>query len=288
MRIGLIGYPVAHSASPRMQGAAFAVAGLDWRYELWNTPLDELPARMRRIRDDDQIGGANVTVPHKQNVMPYLDAVSPQARAIGAVNTIIKTRTRGTDWTLSGDNTDWVGFLNDLRWHGVEPQRLAPAAALVLGAGGSARGIAYALANCGLAVNVLNRDPARADQLVESLRPGFPGVPLRAYRLSAESVAAVSPATSLIVNCTSAGMSPHADTTPWPEGAAFPNGAVLYDLVYKPAVTLLMRQAEQASLRVIGGMGMLAEQGAVAFELWTGVAAQRVAGVMRAALQSPA
>ena len=271
-----------------MQDAAFAAAGLNWQYELWNTPLDELPARMRLIRTDDGIGGANVTVPHKQNVMPFLDAISPQANAIGAVNTIVKTQVGGSGWALNGDNTDWVGFLNDLRWHGVQPERLVPGAALVLGAGGSARGIVYALASAGLAVHVCNRDESRARRLVESLQPLFPDTALRACPLAADAVAANARQTALIVNCTSAGMSPHADTTPWPEGATFPAGATLYDLVYKPAETLLMRQAARAGLRVIGGFGMLAEQGAAAFERWTGIPAQQVAGVMRAALQSAA
>jgi shikimate dehydrogenase len=294
MRIGLIGYPVAHSASPRMQGAAFASAGLDWQYELWNTPLEELPARMQMIRDDDAIGGANVTIPHKQNVMPFLDEISPHARAIGAVNTIVKARdvsskVSGTSHLL-GDNTDWIGFLNDLRWHGVDlaASTSAPGQALVLGAGGSSRAIVYALANCGLPVTVLNRDASRAEQLVASLQPLFTNTPLRACALTAAVLSDVttlgSGADWLIVNCTSAGMSPNVDTSPWLEGVPFPDGAVLYDLVYKPARTQLMRHAQAAGLRVIGGIGMLAEQGAAAFERWTGIGARNVSDVMRAAL----
>ena len=291
MRIGLIGYPVGHSASPRMQGAAFAAAGLDWSYELWPTPLEELAARMAAIRADAGIGGANVTIPHKQNVMPFLDQISPQARAIGAVNTIIKTTK--TSWVfrdpgglvhLIGDNTDWIGFLNDLRWHGVEPERIQPKQALVLGAGGSARGIVYALAACGLRVNVANRDADRAAQLTAGLQPLFADVPLRAFALTREGLEAAGLDAGVIVNCTSAGMSPNIETTPWVQDVAFPAGAVAYDLVYRPAETLFMRQAKAAGLRVIGGIGMLAEQGAAAFERWTGQPAARVAGVMRQAL----
>lgn len=283
MRIGLIGYPVAHSASPRMQGAAFAAVGLDWQYELWNTPHEDVAARVRMIRDDPGIGGANVTIPHKQSVMPYLDEISPQAQAIGAVNTIIKVTPETSDVLprLYGDNTDWIGFLNDLRWHGVQPEAFDQA--LVLGAGGSARGIVYALASCGLRVHVVNRDPARARELVESLQPVFSDMPLRAY-VQAE-LAAASIRAQLIVNCTSAGMSPNAGTTPWLDGVPFPTGAVLYDLVYKPARTRLLQQAEEAGLRALGGIGMLAEQGATAFERWTGIPAQRVSDVMRHALQ---
>jgi shikimate dehydrogenase len=279
MRIGLIGYPVGHSASPRMQGAAFAAAGLDWQYELWPTPLEELAGRMASIREDDGIGGANVTIPHKQNVVPYLDAISPQAQAIGAVNTIVKAAGR-----LSGDNTDWIGFLNDLRWHGIDPTKLQPAQALVLGAGGSARAIVYALASCGLRVNVANRDAGRASHLVAGLQPLFPSTMLRVHPLTIAGLTAASAGARLIVNCTSAGMSPATGATPWDEQVSFPAGAAIYDLVYKPVETLFMRQAQAAGLRAIGGIGMLAEQGAAAFERWTGRPAAGVAGVMRAAL----
>ena len=283
MRIGLIGYPVSHSASPRMQGAAFAAVGLDWTYELWNTPLEELPARMQAIRDDPDLGGANVTIPHKQNVMPYVDEISAQARAIGAINTIFKTTSSG-GIHLHGDNTDWIGFLNDLRHYGVEPAQYA--SALVLGAGGSARAIVYALASTGLSVRVINRDAGRAEHLVAALQPAFPAQHLRSFALTPNGLLAASRGAGLIINCTSAGMSPNSDTTPWLEGVPFPQGATVYDLVYKPPITRLMQQAQVAGLRVFNGIGMLAEQGAMAFEHWTQTPAVRVAGVMREALNA--
>ncbi len=291
-RIGLIGFPVAHSASPRMQGAAFAAAGLDWQYELWHTPLEELAERVWRIRDDTGIAGANVTVPHKVNVMPFLDEISRHAEAIGAVNTIVKVaddRPR-----LIGENTDWVGFLNDLRWHGVAIESGAgpeERRALALGAGGSARGVVYALAHSGWSVTVVNRDAARAQRLVEDMRAVFPNACLSAQALDANGLSRAEQGARLIVNCTSAGMEPNADSTPWIKGIPFPRDAVLYDLVYKPRVTRLMRQAEAAGLRVIGGIGMLAEQGAAAFALWTAgltlpLSIAEVASVMRRALQT--
>jgi shikimate dehydrogenase len=287
MRVGLIGYPVAHSASPKMQGAAFAAVGLDWQYELWNTPLDDLRARVAQIRACEDIGGANVTIPHKQNVFPLMDEITPHARAIGAVNTIIKIKTSGAGQDpaglvrLLGDNTDWLGFLADLRYHGVQPETLGHA--LVLGAGGSARAIVYALASCGVQVCVLNRDPARAVQLVEALQAQFPSL-LRADALGPAALREQGQA-RLIVNCTSAGMSPNAESTPWPDEVAFPAGAILYDLVYKPRQTRLMHQAQAANLKVIGGIGMLTEQGAAAFERWTAIPAARVTEVMRMALE---
>jgi shikimate dehydrogenase len=262
-----------------MHNAAFASIGLsDWRYELWETPLDLLPERLREIRDTPEIAGANVTIPHKRNVIPYLNAVNEHARAIGAVNTIFKR-----ERYLLGDNTDWVGFLADLAFHQIE---ITPATrGLVLGAGGSARAIVYALVSKGAHVDVCNRTPARVTEMIAALAnsPYVHEVHDIVRAVDALTPKVIDDAT-LIVNCTSAGMWPNDDASPWSNDLPFSKGAVLYDLVYKPRVTKLMRQAEAAGLRVIGGIGMLAEQGAAAFEKWTGIPAQRVSPVMRAAL----
>lgn len=280
MIVGLIGYPVAHSKSPLMQNAAFVHAGLQgWHYELWDTPLDELPARMQTIREREDIAGCNVTIPHKQNVMQHLDSISDHAKAIGAVNTVVKStltqpfpKGRG----LLGDNTDWIGWLNDVQWNGVNMREVKHA--LVLGAGGSARAIVYALVQCSVEVMIVNRDAERAVKLAADFGAAGAGLnDIDSYVIQAQP--------QLIVNCTSAGMWPNDDTTPWPDGVPFPANAVLYDLVYKPRFTTLMKQAERAGARAIGGIGMLAEQGAVAFEKWTGVPAQQVSTIMRDALK---
>lgn len=293
MLVGLIGHPVAHSKSPQMQNAAFAAAGLDgWRYELWDTPGDDLPARIREVRERDEIAGCNVTIPHKQVVMPLLDLVSPHAQAIGAVNTVTRVRApadgardggprRGA--ALQGHNTDWSGFLADLAFHGVTVN--GDTRALVLGAGGSARAIVYALASQGAQVRVCNRTPERARELLD----GIANSPhMREIQDNCAVVATpddpLCSGVNLVVNCTSAGMWPNDEATPWPAALPFPAAATLYDLVYKPRITRLMRQAEAAGARAIGGIGMLAEQGAAAFELWTGVPAARVSGIMRDAL----
>lgn len=281
MIVGLIGHPVAHSKSPTMQNAAFAAANLhNWRYELWDTPLDELPRRIRQVVEDDGIAGCNVTIPHKQNVMPYVNAVNEHARAIGAVNTVFK---RGH--YLLGHNTDWTGFLADLRFHGVEIT--SDTKSLVLGAGGSARAIVYALVSEGAEVFVCNRTPARAEELLEGLSnsPYLREIQERCAAVPSPADPACAGAT-LVVNCASAGMWPNDGITPWPDGLPYPSSATLYDLVYKPRITRLMEQAEAAGARAIGGIGMLAEQGAAAFQLWTGVAAAEVSAIMRKALDS--
>lgn len=279
MKVGLIGFPVAHSMSGVMQNAAFKAVGLeDWKYELWNTPHMDLEARMKTVRESDDIAGCNVTIPHKQNVQPYLDEISPHAQAIGAVNTVYKR-----DGKLIGDNTDWLGFLADLGFYGVDLSHL-DGGALIMGAGGSARAVAYALIQSGMRVTIVNRSPDRATQLVSDMRKLFPDHLDGDGIYYGRSVLYLAAHRSLIVNCTSAGMWPRDNENPWPEDAPMPSEGVLYDLIYKPRVTKLMEQAQASGLQVIGGIGMLAEQGAAAFEKWTGVNSAEVSMVMREAL----
>ena len=271
---GLIGWPVSHSRSPAMHNAAFAAAGIDGVY----LRLPVRPAWVgEAVRGLPALGfrGANVTIPHKQAVIPFLDELSPAARAIGAVNTIVAHE----DGRLLGDNTDAPGFLADLAEHGVGVEELRQGGALVLGAGGSARAVAYALASAGVPVYVAARRPEQAQSLVAGLRPLFAGLPVACASLSA------LPDARLIVNCTPAGMTPHTDASPWPDGLAFRPGQIVYDLVYNPPDTRLMRQARGAGIPACNGLGMLLHQGALAWEQWTGRPAPIEA--MRRALQSP-
>ncbi|MCS7088233.1 MAG: shikimate dehydrogenase [Thermoflexales bacterium] len=272
MLVFLIGYPVAHSLSAVMHNAAFRALGLEgWHYTLLETPPEQLAAHLARLRDDE-VAGANVTIPHKQAVLSHLDALEAGARAIGAVNTIFKR-----DGALVGENTDWQGFLADLAHHGVVVG--TETRALVLGAGGSARAIVHALLQCGAQVRVWNRTPLRALALVADFaHPNLSQAP----RIDSEQAQWAT----LVVNCTAVGMWPHDAQTPWREDVPFPSHAVLYDLVYRPSVTRLMRQAQAAGARAIGGLGMLAEQGAAAFALWTGVEKERVVPILRQALQA--
>ena len=272
MRVGLFGFPVAHSASPRMHNAAFAALGLaGWQYELWETAPDQLVRRIAALRADPSIAGANVTVPHKIEVMAALDGVTERARAIGAVNTLYREGDR-----LLGDNTDSAGFIADLAAHGVTVD--AHTQALVLGAGGAARAVVHGLLTQGARVAIVNRAAGRAVTLAADFKT------LGDVRAVDDlSDAGDTPAT-LIVNATSAGMSPNEDGTPWPPGLPFPGGATVYDLVYKPATTRLMREAAAAGARIIGGIGMLAEQGAHAFARWTGKTAAEASVIMRRTL----
>ena len=282
--VGLIGWPVGHSVSPAMHNAAFAALGLDWRY----VPLPVDPARPGAVGDAVRgmralgLRGINVTVPHKQAVLPFLDRIAPAAQAMRAVNTIIVE----VDGSLTGDNTDAPGFIADLRAHGVEP---AGQRVLVLGAGGSARAIVYGLAQAGARqITIANRGVERARQLLADLRP-FLGAATGAVVALPDGLAAAADAT-LIVNCTSVGMTPHAGATPWPVELPLRPGQSVYDLVYNPADTLLLQQARAAGAHAIGGLGMLIWQGALAFAHWTGqpapVAAMRAAAEEQMRLRS--
>ncbi len=248
--VGLIGWPVEHSRSPEMQNAAFAALGLDWRYILLPTPAHQLGAVMARLRSGELLG-ANVTIPHKQAVMPFLDEIDPAAQAVGAVNTIVRRDDR-----LVGFNTDKVGFKRALLETGVEVKD-HPCA--LLGAGGSARAVLYVLRESGACVTMYARDVEKARALHADGRP-------------LGALSEIDPATKLIVNTTPVGLSPNVEASPWPDVAPFPTKALIFDLLSNPPRTRLMQQAEQAGLCAVNGWNMLVYQGAAAFEKWTGIA----------------
>jgi shikimate dehydrogenase len=250
-RVGVIGWPVSHSLSPAMHNAAFAALGLsDWSYELLPIPPDIVKLGLRELRDHG-FTGVNVTVPHKQAVIPFVKP-DERARAVGAVNTIDFRDNTAT-------NTDVVGFIDDLKAHSVE---LADANVLVLGAGGAARAAVYGLSQAGANIGIVNRTAQKAQQIIADL-----GVNARVMSFADTEDWYVD----LIVNCTSVGMWPHMDECPWPNEIPFPDAATVYDMVYRPEKTRLLEKAETHGGQAIGGLGMLVRQGAAAFEIWTGV-----------------
>ena len=278
LRLGILGYPLSHSASPAFQQAALDHLGLDARYEAWEVEPERLAERVRQLRGPDLLG-FSVTVPHKEAIMPLLDAVDDTARDIGAVNTVVCR-----DGRLVGANTDQEGFLTALREEGAYEPR--GASALLLGAGGAARAVAYALLAEGAArVAIANRSPERARVLAEELGARFPAR-VEALPLDAEALSPLLEAdvpVDLLVNCTSLGMAhgPDPDASPVPAGL-MPGSALVYDLVYNPQETPLLAAARRAGARTLGGLPMLVYQGAVAFRLWTGREAP-IAVMMRAA-----
>ncbi len=260
--VGVIGWPVAHSLSPEMHNAAFAYMGLNWRY----VPLPVHEADLEvAVRGLASLGfrGVNVTVPHKVNVIPLMYSVTDAVQIAGAVNTIRVDRDTGH---LEGLNTDMSGFLTDLAVNSVRVD--GNSRVVILGAGGAARSCAAGLMRSGAKVTLVNRTLDRAQQIVNFLRMSWPQAQLSAAWL--DSLPALAEEATIIVNTTPVGMWPEVNATPWPDKLPFPKGATLYDTVYRPLQTKLMKDAEAAGLRAIGGLGMLIYQGASAFEAWTG------------------
>lgn len=242
-----------------MHNAAFASLGLDWCY----LALPVEPGRLgEALRGLLALGfaGANVTVPHKREVMAHLDLVGEAARAIGAVNTVIVRE--GQLW---GENTDWLGFLAALREAGFEP---AGRRGLVLGAGGAARAVVYALASVGAEVTVCNRSAERAEEMVRGLAGSVPGAALRVGAM--ESLGEAAQVADLLVNATPLGMWPETGVSPWPAALPLPSHLAVCDLVYNPLQTALLAQAQAVGAGAVDGLGMLVQQGAAAFEMWTG------------------
>ncbi len=258
--LGIIGYPIGHSISPRFQQAALDHLGVDHGYQPYEVHPDRVADFVASLRDDTVLG-INVTVPHKEAVMPFLDEIDEWAAEAGAVNTIVNR-----DGRLVGYNTDGYGFLRALR----ESAGLDPAGkrALILGAGGSARGVVQALLRAGVAeLAIANRTLERAQALAELADNR--GVPARAIELNALQSDGFDGQTDLIVNCTSLGMHHGPDEAASPMAASqIPPAALVYDLVYNPMLTPLLREAHSAGAPTLGGISMLVYQGAASFELW--------------------
>lgn len=280
-QLGLTGHPLGHSLSPKIHTAALQSAGLDGEYKLYPVSPEDpaaLAALIQRLKAGE-LNGLNVTIPHKQAVIPHLDDLTPSARSIGAVNTVFVK-----DGKLIGHNTDAPGFLGDV-YRLLDKATIASRkSSIVLGAGGAARAVVAALLADGWTVLLAVRpeDVGQAEGLIEH----FKQETLSRYVLfTTEGLTPVLAESnySLVVNATPLGMSPHYDTCPWPEGLPFPENAAVYDCVYNPRETLLIKRARAQGLPADTGLGMLLEQAALAFEIWTGAKADRAA--MRAAVE---
>jgi shikimate dehydrogenase len=258
---GVLGWPVSHSISPPMHNAAFRALGLDWLYLPFAVQPADLPAAVGGLRALG-FAGVNVTIPHKVAMLALMDEISPEAIAVGAVNTVIMR-----DGRMIGHNTDAYGYLTALTSSGYAP---AGQAALVLGAGGAARSIVYALARAGAHVTICNRTAERASKLVTDLAPYLPGTDLRTIPATTQALASTLKEARLLVNTTSVGMTGGPPGSPLPDGLTLHPDLTVFDLVYAPPLTPLLRQARAAGAHTVGGLGMLVHQGAQALTLWTG------------------
>ncbi len=262
--LGVWGFPVKHSLSPVMHNAALAELGLDWIYVPYSVNPADVASAVQAIRSLG-IAGVNVTVPLKELVVPLLDSVDSVAAGIKSVNTIVNT-----DGELRGYSTDGPGLLWDLKDKGALGK--SGSRVLVLGAGGSARSVVYVLAEAGCDVAVSNRTRNRAQQLVDVIP-----FDIRLVDWSSEELADAVQDSDLVINTTSLGMnsaqSDHWDILP---SGSFSSGQVLYDLIYSPAETELMRRAQEGGATSYNGLGMLIRQGALSLHHWSGIAVDRV------------
>jgi shikimate dehydrogenase len=224
---------------------------------------EQIAGLVERMRSKE-LHGLNVTIPHKQSMMPFVDRLSSTAKAVGAVNTLSIQRGQ-----LVGENTDVPGFLRDLTRHFGD----LAGSVVVLGAGGSARAVVYALAQAGWQVAVLARRAEQAADLAAAIEVagGFTVGKIQAGPLEKKRLAQTALSCDLLVNTTPLGMHPNNQSCPWPEDLPLPENAAVYDLVYNPLETVLVRRAREAGLHAASGAGMLSAQAALAFQMWTGL-----------------
>ena len=257
-RVVLIGHPVAHSLSAAMQQAAFDSAGIDAKYEPWDRAPIALADAIEEVRNDDFLG-ANVTIPHKERVVPLIDKLTEEAQATGAVNTLTREGRR-----LVGHNTDVPGFAAAL--DKLVGRQKMPRQAVVLGAGGGARAVVYGLIRAGfLRIVVFNRHLHRAEGLVRHFGRSAAHMDLKAMPWHESIIESELAKTKVLINATSIGLA--SDVSPVP-GDVLSGDLLVLDLIYKK--TRLLRDAESAGALAMDGETMLLHQGAAAFALWTG------------------
>jgi shikimate dehydrogenase len=262
--VGVFGTPVAENPTGAMQEAAFAALGLNWRYLTIEVDAAGLRDAVEGARAMG-FRGFNLTIPHKVAVIPMLDRLSREAELIGAVNTV---RREGDAWI--GENTDGRGFLRALREDAkVEPQGKC---AVLLGAGGAARAIATELILGGLEkLVVVNRSAGRGQALVDDLVRKTGG---RVEFLQWPEPCVVLPAeANLLIHATSVGLYPNVEAMPAVDLKGAPKDLLVCDAVFNPAETMLLRHAKAHGLKTLDGLSMLAYQGVIGFEIWTGLKA---------------
>jgi len=259
--LAVVGHPVGHSLSPVMHNAAIEALGLNYIYVPFNVHPDHIGEAVGSFRALN-IAGVNATIPHKEILVPYLDTVSETALLTGSVNTIVNN-----DGQLSGHSTDGEGFLRSAE---DELGRIAGCKVLVLGAGGASRAVCVALRQAGCDITIVNRTPERANALSEMLL-GFPSTgTVQVLTSDSPELPETAAACDLIVNTTSLGMTPHPEATPL-SAELIQSHHRVYDLIYSPLETRLVSEARAKGATAVSGLKMLVYQGAVAFELWTGI-----------------
>ena len=262
--VGVFGDPVDGNPTGVLEEAGFAAAGLNWRYLTMRVKVEDLTDAIRGMR---AVGmrGVNLTMPHKIEVIRHLDELSEAARIIGAVNTVVDRGGR-----LIGENTDGKGFVRSLTDEGIE---LAGKTVTILGAGGAAKAIGVECALAGARkLNIINRSAARGEELVKTI---VENTEAQAVYLPWSGTAPIPEGTDILINATCVGLFPNVDQCPDIRYEDIAPGMIVSDVVFNPAMPLFLQKAEARGARIITGLGMLVNQGALNFEIWTGKKAPR-------------
>jgi len=260
--VGIIGYPLGHSVSPAMHNAAFKKMGLDWEYAPFEVKPGDLAEALNGFRSL-HFAGFNVTIPHKEAIVPLLDEVTKLARIIGAVNTVVNQEGK-----LIGYNTDGAGFIESLK----EDAKINPKGRriVVLGAGGASRAASIMLAEVGAKIITLaDIQEDKAKELSEYIGSSFE-VDCDYVDVNSQELQKAIDKADILVNSTPIGMKPKIDQSPLANNTKLHSKLLVYDLVYNPSQTKLLKTAKVAGCKTCSGLGMLVRQGAAAFTLWTG------------------
>lgn len=260
--LGIIGFPVSHSLSPHMHNWAARHFGLDLVYVHFEVKPQDFEAAIQGVKALG-LRGVNITVPYKERILPFLDERDSEVDELQAVNTVVLK-----DNKLIGFNTDGKGFVNSLREEtGIT---LSGRKCLLLGAGGAARAIGVYLALSGVKnLYIANRDQLKAERLATDIRRRYPEVIVQILALAEDSIAAYLPGVEIIINATSLGIGGYG-MPPLPFNL-LSKDHVVCDIVYNPVDTSLLQSARKKGARTVTGLGMLAHQGVLAFEIWTGL-----------------
>jgi shikimate dehydrogenase len=258
----VIGHPIGHSLSPLMHNTAFKLLGLDCEYEMLDIEPASLKQAIERFREQ-KWGGFNVTIPHKETIIPLIDEVVPEARAIGAVNTVVNLNNK-----LIGYNTDVIGVERSLR---LDREEIESKMCTIMGSGGVARSVAYVLIHNikPKAITFSALFPEQAHTLIKNL--GSSDVQFNVIHCNDATLETAIKDSTLIVNASDVGMFPHVLDSPLPNPHWLSSKHIIFDLVYRPLITRLQSDAQAAGAKTIDGLGMFINQGAAAFQLWTGV-----------------
>jgi shikimate dehydrogenase len=261
---GIIGCPVSHSASPRMHAAAYKALGLNWTYVPFPVEPRYLESALKGLVALG-VKGVNVTIPYKEAVIPLLHELSPEAQRMGSVNTIVNH-----DGHLVGHSTDGAGFILSLeREAKISPQGQS---VFLIGAGGSARSIAFALADAGISeLWISNRTRYRADALTHDIKSVFPHITVATVDERSVQMSHALEESRIVINTSPLGMAPNEDARPLDVFDWVTHDHWVCDIIYKPYPTRWLMDVQARGANILGGAGMLAGQGILAFQLFTGL-----------------